>query len=280
VLCVEVDGKGDLARCLGAASATFQPKVVQPNVSVLALDPEESLQEYLRLYFKVPRFTRLTPLSKVFEFIATGLPGTSDMLVIGKIAYEAKRVKDGRPVWDLIIVDSAATGHVLPQLGAARAMMDLARGGIVRSQVEWIDAILSDPRRSLLTVCALPEEMPVAEALELHDRAKAETTIALGACFLNRVFTTAVTSRQLHLLEELCSEPHLEAARERLGGDPRPVLAGDRIAQRLHDTGAAHARRLRAGMTVPVMEIPLQTAARPGLSTTRAVAAALRAAAS
>jgi hypothetical protein len=121
--------------------------------------------------------------------------------------------------------------------------------------------------------------MPVAEALELHDRAKAETTISLGACFLNRVFTTAVTPRQLHVLEELCSEPHLDAARERLGGDPRPVLAGDRIAQRLHDTGAAHARRLRAGMTVPVLEIPLQTAARPGLSTTRAVAAALRAAA-
>lgn len=278
MLCVDVDAKGDLARCLGAASAGFQPKVVQPNVSVIALDPEEALQEYLRLYFKVPRFTRLTPLAKIFEFIATGLPGTSDMLMIGKIAYEAKRVEGGRPVWDLIIVDSAATGHVLPQLGAARAMMDLARGGIVRSQVEWIDAILSDPRRSLLTICALPEEMAVAEALDLHDRARAETTIALGACFLNRVFTTGVTPKQLQVLEALCAADHLEAARERLGGDPLPVLAADRIAQRLHDTGAVHARRLRAGMSVPVIEIPLQTVARPGLATTRAVAAVLRAA--
>ena len=280
MLCVEVDAKGDLARALGASASSFQPKVVQPNVSVLGLHAEESLQEYLRIYFKVPRFTRLTPLAKVFEFIATGLPGTSDMLVIGKIAYEAKRTDGGRPVWDLIIVDSAATGHVLPQLGAARAMMDLARGGIVRSQVEWIDAILSDPRRSLLTICALPEEMPVSEALDLHDRVKAETTIGLGACFLNRVFPVGVTARQLHALEELCAEPHLDAARERLGGDPRPVLEGDRLAQRLHDTGAAHARRLRGGMSVPVVEIPLQTTARPGLSTTRAVAAALRAASS
>jgi hypothetical protein len=157
--------------------------------------------------------------------------------------------------------------------------MDLARGGIVRSQVEWIDAILSDPKRSLLTVCALPEEMPVAEALELHDRARAETTITLGACFLNRVFTTALTPRQLRLLEALCDDQHLDAARQRLGGDPRPVLTGDRIAQRLHDLGATHARRLRQGMSVPVLEIPLISSARPGLSTTRAVAAALRAAA-
>jgi hypothetical protein len=277
VLCVEVDAKGDVARALGASSSSFQPKVVQPNVSVLGLDPEESLQEYLRLYFKVPRLTRLTPLARVFEFIATGLPGTSDMLVVGKIAYEAKRVDGGRPVWDLIIVDSAATGHVLPQLRAARAMLELARGGIVRSQVEWIDAILSDPERSLLTICALPEEMPVSEALELHDRARAETPIALGACFLNRVLTTAVTPRQIRLLEELSAEEHLAAACDRLGGDPRPVLEGARIAQRLHDTGALHARRLRAGMSVPVIEIPLQTLARPGLATTRAVAATLRA---
>ena len=277
MLCVEVDGKGDLARCLGASSATFQPKVVQPNLSVLALDPEESLQEYLRLYFHVPRLTRLTPLSRVFEFIATGLPGTSDMLVIGKIAYEAKRTDGGRPVWDLIIVDSAATGHVLPQLGAARAMMDLARGGIVRSQVEWIDAILSDPRRSLLTICALPEEMPVSEAIDIHDRVRTETTITLGACFLNRVFPISVTPRQVGVLESLCTDEHLRAATARLGGDPVAVLEGDRLARRLGETGAAHARRLRAGVDVPVIDIPLQTAARPGLSTTRAVAAALRA---
>jgi len=278
VLCVEVDAKGDLARALGATSSSFQPKVVQPNVSVIGLHAEESLQEYLRIYFKVPRLTRLTPLARVFEFIATGLPGTSDMLVIGKIAYEAKRVDGARPVWDLIIVDSAATGHVLPQLGAARAMMELARGGIVRSQVEWIDAILSDPRRSLLTICALPEEMPVTEALELHDRARAETTITMGACFLNRVLTTAVSARQLGVLEELTASDRLAATTARLGGDPRCVLEGVRLAQRLHDTGAAHARRLRAGMSVPVIEIPLQTSARPGLATTRAVAAALRAA--
>lgn len=277
MLCIDIDAKGDLAGTLGSPPVGFQPKVAQPGVSVLALQPEESLQEYLQIYFKMPRFARLTPLARVFDFIATGVPGAKEMLVIGKIAFEEKRrERDGSPVWDLIIVDAAATGHVLPQLRAARAMLELVKGGIIRSQVEWIDAILSDPRRTLLTICALPEEMPVVEALELHDRARKETRISVGACFLNRVITVALTPRQRRVMERMGSSAHADALSRRLGGDVCAVVEGARLAQRLHDNGVLHARTLRAGMSAPVLEVPLQVETRPGLATTRAVAAALR----
>jgi len=275
VLCIEVDAKGDLSRCLGSGPVGFAPQVVQHNISVLALHPEESLQEYLRLYFKVPRFTRLTPLARVFDFVATGVPGTREMLIVGKIAFEEKKLEQGRPVWDLIIVDAAATGHVLPQLRAARAMMELTRGGVIRSQTEWIDALLTDPKRTLLTICALPEEMPVVEAIELHDRAQAEAHVNLGACFLNRTFPVAVTARQCALLERLSEVSGRSATKDRLGGDVEPVLGGLSVARRLHDDSERHARNLRAHMTIPVVEIPLQVSTRPGLATTRAVAAAL-----
>ncbi len=276
VLCIDTDAKGDLAGTLGSPRVGFQPKVVQPNVSVLALQPEESLQEYLQIYFKVPRFARLTPLSRVFDFIATGVPGAREMLVIGKIAFEEKRRdRDGSPVWDLIIVDAEATGHVLPQLRAARALLELVKGGIIRSQVEWIDATLSDPRRTLLTVCALPEEMPVVEALELVDRARRETSIRVGACFLNRMMPVSLNPRQRRVMDAMAEPEHAAALGERLGGDAGAVVAGAQLAQRLHDNGAAHAKRLRAGMSAPVLEVPLQVEPRPGLATTRAVAAAL-----
>ena len=275
VLCIEVDAKGDLAGALGAEPVGFAPRVVQPRISVLALLPEESLQEYLRLYFKVPRFTRLTPLSRIFDFVATGVPGTREMLIIGKIAYEEKKIEGGRPSWDIILVDSAATGHVLPQLRAARAMMELTRGGIIRSQAEWIDALISDPRRTVLTICALPEEMPVVEAIELHDRALALPHVAVGACFLNRTFPLAVTPRQATLAERLAAPEHAADAAERLGGEVTPLVEATRIACRLHDESERHARRLRSRMSVPVVEIPIQVATRPGLATTRAVAATL-----
>jgi hypothetical protein len=280
VLCIEVDAKGDLSRQLGADPAGFRPRVVQPNISVLQLKVEESLQEYLNIYFKVPRLARLTPLARVFDFVATGVPGAKDMLVIGKIAYEEKRREaNGGPMWDMIIVDAAATGEVLPQLRAARAMLELVRGGIIRGQVEWIDAMLTDPQRTLLTICALPEEMPVVEAIELHDRTRAETKIGVGACFLNRMMPVSLSPREQQLAERLAGDGEHDALARQLGGDPRPVAQGALLAQRLHRNGLEHARRLRAGMSVPVIEVPLLVTPRAGLATSRAVAAALEGAA-
>jgi anion-transporting ArsA/GET3 family ATPase len=278
VLCIEVDAKGSLSFALGSEPVGFQPRVVQKNISVLALIPEEALHEYLRVYFKVPRLARLTPLSRVMDFIATGVPGTKDVLVIGKIAYEEKRMERDRPVWDLILVDAEATGHVLPQLNAARSMLDLAKGGIIRAQVEWIDAILADPRRTALTICALPEEMPVVEAIELHDRARTETRIAVGACFLNRVFPIPVTAGSLRPLERLAAASRREEAAARLGGDPALLLDGLRVAERLYEASTASAERLREAMTCPVLEVPVQAGGRPGVATTRLVAATLTAA--
>lgn len=275
VLCIEVDAKGDLPRALGSDAVGFEPRSVQPGVSVLALHAEESLQEYLRIYFKVPRLARMTPLARVFDFIATGVPGTKDMLIVGKVAYEEKRKeKDGSPVWDLILVDSAASGHVLPQLGAARSMLSVLRGGgIIRSQVEWIDATLQDRRRTLLTICALPEEMPVTEAIELHDRAMEEGHIGLGACFLNRTFPVAVGARHEALAGALADAEGPLAAEGVAGG--AALAEGVRLARVLSDTSRRRARQLRAALDIPVLEVPYTTGARTGLATTRAVAVAL-----
>jgi anion-transporting ArsA/GET3 family ATPase len=279
VLCVDVDAKGDLSRLLGAEPVGFKPRLVQPNVSALAMHPEESLQEYLAVYFKVPRLMRLTPLARVFDFVATGVPGTKEMLIIGKIAYEERRSESGRPAWDIIIVDGAASGHVLPQLRAARSMMELTRGGIIRSQTEWVDLTLSDPLRTLLVICALPEEMPVVEAIELHDRANQEAHVGLGACFLDCTFPVGLTAHQSDLLERLV-ESHRQAAEARLGGPVQPLLDGVKLARRLHEESDRHARTLRRRLSVPVVEIPRQVAATPGMAMTRAVASALARAAS
>jgi hypothetical protein len=154
-------------------------------------------------------------------------------------------------------------------------MMELTRGGIIRSQAEWIDALIADRRRTMLTICSLPEEMPVVEAIELHDRALGSSHVNVGACFPNRTFSLAITARQVVVAEQLAAPGHAADAAERLGGEVAPLVESARIARRLHEESERHARRLRSRMSVPVVEIPIQVASRPGLATTRAVAAAL-----
>ena len=264
VLCVEVDLKGDLGRLLGLRRVAFEPRpavAASANLHVLALEPEESLQEYLAIYFKVPRLVRLTPLARMFDFVAGGVPGIKEMLVSGKIAWEERRREHGGPLWDLIVVDGAATGQLLPQLSAARLLGEMAKGGLVASQTRWVEETLSDPARTQMAICALPEEMPVVEAIELAERARAEAGMAVGACFLNRSFTKRVDQGRIVLPE----------------GAPPALLAGLRLASTLHAETRRQARELRGRLGVPVIEVPILPDAAPSLETASAVAAALEA---
>jgi hypothetical protein len=275
VLAVDVDGKGDLAAALGSRSVGFAPHLVQQGVSVLALDAQESFQEYLHIYFKVPRLARLTPLSRVFDFIATAVPGPRDMLVVGKIAYEERRREpNGRPVWDLIVVDCAASGHVVSHLSAAHSMLTLVRGGVIRSQVEWIDALIRDPTRSTLALCALPEEMPVVEAIELYESLRGQAGISIDACFLNRMVVDPVTPAQRSLVQAMVREDSCEAVEKRLGGSPQALVDALELVARMHAMGTAEERRLRSKLAISIIRIPLTTA-RPGLATARVAAEAI-----
>lgn len=275
VLTVDVDTKGDLAVALGSHPVGFQPHVVQPGISSLRLQPEESFQEYLNVYFKVPRLARLTPLSHVFNFIATGVPGPRDMLVVGKIAYEQRRRQDnGRPMWDLIIVDSAASGQMVSHLNAAHNMLTLVRGGMIRGQVEWIDAMVRDHARSVAVICALPQEMAVVEGIELCDRLRDEVGIAVDLCVLNRVVTHPVTAPQRRLVAEMTDAAHRDAVAQRVGGDPEPLALGLGLADKLHQMSRVRERELITGARVPVVDVPM-VVARPGLATSRQVADAL-----
>jgi anion-transporting ArsA/GET3 family ATPase len=275
VLAIDVDAKGDLAAALGSPPSGFAPRVVQHNLSVLELRTDESLQEYLSIYFKVPRVTRLTPLARVFDFIATGVPGPRDMLVVGKIAYEERRKEaNSAPVWDLILVDAAAGGRVESHLAAPRAMLTLVRGGVIRAQVQWIDALIRDPRRTTVVLCALPEEMPVTEAIELHERLRNGSGVAVDVCILNRAVTEPVTAAHRRLITALNDPEHVAAVSERLGGSPRLLEAGIDLEARLYETSTRYMRLLRGRLPMPVVELP-DIVERPGLTTTRAVADAL-----
>jgi hypothetical protein len=277
VLAIDVDAKGDLAAALGSPPAGFAPRVVQHDLSVLELRTDESFQEYLHIYFKVPRVARLTPLSRVFDFIATGVPGPRDMLVVGKIAYEERRKEpaSSSPMWDLILVDCAAGGQVESHLAAPKAMLTLVRGGLIRAQVEWIDALIRDSRRTTVVLCALPQEMPVIEAIELHDRLSNGSGVAVDLCVLNRAVDEPVTAAHRRLTAALNDPEHVDVVAQRLGGSPAPLEAGIDLQAHLYDTTARYMRQLRSKLPMPVVPVPF-IVDRTGLTTTRAVAEALR----
>ena len=275
VLVIEVDAKGNITDRFEHAGVGFEPREVHPGVFALSMDTEASLREYLKLNLKVPIVGRLGPLARVLDFVATAAPGVKEVLTIGKICWEVREAIEGRTDWDIVLVDAAATGHVIAQLGAPDAIRDLVAVGPVRSQTEWMTEILVDPAVTALNVVATPEEMPVAETIDLVGRAREELDVPLGCVVVNRVLPELFTHADELAFDALRESPARELLSERAGPGATAVVDGARLAVSLRRTRAGHLTRLREAVELPMLYVPYLFSRSHGLRETRIVAEAL-----
>ncbi len=272
VLVCEIDGKGDVSGYYEAAPTKFDAREVQPGVSAMTMDTEAALNEYLKIYLKVPFVGRIGPVAKALDFLATAAPGVKEILIIGKVLYEVREKH-----YDLVIVDAPASGHIIGLLAAPQAVNNLAKVGLIRSQTDWMLDLLSDPvTTALVTVCT-PEEMPVNETIELAERVRNETTVELAAVVVNRVLPELFGRQEEEVFEALCSSDLRAELDEMAGGDTGPVLEAARLAVTMRRTRSTHLERLRANIDaeVPLLYLPYLFTRFHGLRTTRQVVASL-----
>jgi anion-transporting ArsA/GET3 family ATPase len=273
-LACELDAKGDLARVFETGPTSFEEREVQPHLFAMTMDTEASLKEYLALQLRLPVAARIGPLARMFDFVATAAPGVREILTIGKLAYE---VRQGR--YDLVVVDGAATGHVVGQLAAPQAINELVQVGIIREQTRWMLDILSDPAVTGMVIVATPEEMPVNETIELADRLRSETTVDLAGVVVNRVLPELFGRGEEEIFEQLAQPEAVAAVTRAAGSDVAPIFDAARLAVTLRRTRAGHIQRLRSGVdpAVPLLYVPYLFLRSHGLRATHQVADALAA---
>jgi anion-transporting ArsA/GET3 family ATPase len=269
----EVDAKGNLAKLLSTEPTQFRAREVQPRLFAMSMDTEESLKEYLSLQLRMPLMARIGPLARIFEFVATAAPGVKEVLTVGKYLYEVAQRH-----YDLVIVDAAATGHVVGQLSAPQGINELVQVGLIRQQTDWMIEILSDTARTGLVIVATPEEMPVNETIELAGRVEAETSVNLAAVVVNRVLPELFGRREEDVFEQL-EQPAGRAALAQAadGLEVDPLLDAARLAVTLRRTRAGHLEHLRTALhsDVPLLYVPELFLKAQGLRSTRQVAEAL-----
>jgi anion-transporting ArsA/GET3 family ATPase len=275
VLLVEVDAKGDIPAQFERAPVGFSPREVYPGVLAMAMDTEASLQEYLRLNLRVPVLGRLGPLARVLDFVATAAPGVKEILTIGKIAWDVRESLEGRADYDLVVVDAAATGHIVAQLGAADAIRELVDVGPLRNQTQWVSDLLADPAITAVNIVTTPEEMPVAETIELVQRLRSEVRVPLGSVIVNRVLPELFTRADEETFEALRAPAASGVLADRLGSGATAVLDGARLAVSLRRTRAVHLDHLLEAVDLPLLYVPYLFVRTHGLRVTRMVADAL-----
>jgi anion-transporting ArsA/GET3 family ATPase len=248
-LVCEMDAKGSLANALDASPLAFQPREVEPNLFAMAMNTEDALREYLRLFVRVPFLGKIGPLARTFDFVADAAPGVKEILTIGKFCFEAKEHH-----YDLIVVDAEATGHIVAQIGAPLAIRDLVQVGLVRDQTDWMLEVLHDPAVTGVAVVTTPEEMPVNEALGLLDRLMAETGVSASTLIANRVLPALFDRSQSAIVDRLGDAEALLV--ESAGPNVRAVLEAARITEARRRIGGAHLARLREQSDLPMLMVP------------------------
>lgn len=274
VLLCEVDAKGNAADLLECGRAGFTPVEASPGVSLMTMDTEDSLKEYLSLQLKIPFIARVGPLARTFDFVATAAPGVKEILTVGKLCFEVRERN-----WDLVVVDAPASGHVVGQLAAPEAINELVKVGRLRDQTRWMIDILADPAITGAVIVSAPEEMPVAETVELADRIRAETQVDLAAVVVNRVLPELFGRGEQEVFEALCEPEAASLLAAAADGPVAPVLDAARLAVTLRRTRAGHLERLRdeLGDRVPMMFVPYLFTRSFGMRATRTVADSLAA---
>lgn len=275
VLLVETDAKGNLTNLFEHPPVGFEPQPVHPGVFAMALDTESSLREYLKLNLRIPMVGRIGPIASMFDFVANAAPGVKEILTVGKVCWEVRESIQGRADWDLVIVDAAATGHVLAQLDAPRTIRELVHTGPIRSQTEWMMEILADEAVTALNIVTAPEEMPVNETIELVDRARQDTAVPLGAVIVNRVLPEPFTTDDEPVFAALTVPPALERLQAEIGDGAEGVLEAARLAVALRRARVPHLDALRAAVDLPLLYLPYLFVRDHGLRVTRMVADAL-----
>ena len=205
------------------------------------VDPQRALEEWLGRQLGGASL-RLLLHSPAFQYLVAAAPGARELIAIAK-AWELaqpRRWDRSRRTYDLVVVDAPASGHGLAMLRTPGTFADIARVGPVRRQAGKVQAMLADPARTGYLAVALPEEMPVAETLELARGLPDVVGSGLDGVVVNAVWPRRFTPAEAERLRAAARDGHapeaLGAVRAALAGHERARAQGEHLA-RLRDAG-------------------------------------------
>ena len=253
-------GKTTVAVALGFAAARHGKRVVLcevagearpselfPELTTVAVDPEEAKREWLRYQLKSRTLAGVLGGSNLFQYLTAAAPGLDELVTMGKVWDLAQlEPRTTGSAFDLAIVDAPATGHGLAMLRAPGTYANIARVGPVGRHAERIDAFIRDPAQTGVLAVALPEEMPVNETVEFERALERELGMALDAILVNAVHPIRFRSPDMERLRNATSGTRVTQAAL------NAALAEHTRARGEH----AQVRRLRRAATAPVTTLP------------------------
>src|SRR5690242_37486 len=265
VLLIETEGRQGIAQLFDTPPLPYEERRIAVSrgggeVRALAIDIEEALLEYLEMFYNLKRAGRALRKMGAIDFATAIAPGLRDVLLTGKIKEATTRRRDGKRVYDAVVVDAPPTGRITRFLGVTAEMASLTRSGPIKTQSDGVMAVLRSSQTAVHLVTLL-EDMPVQETAD----AIAELTAAhlpVGSVIVNMATEPVLPQAGL----DRAAEGRLTAADLLPAMEAASLGGGTALAEALAIEASEHAQRwaaqdaLRAEVLAlgrPVVELPL-----------------------
>ncbi|MEU6535831.1 ArsA-related P-loop ATPase [Streptomyces sp. NPDC047000] len=269
-LLVEVEGRQGIAQLFETEALPYEERKIAVargggEVYALAIDPELALLDYLQMFYKLGGAGRALKKLGAIDFATTIAPGLRDVLLTGKACEAVRRKeKNGRFVYDYVVMDAPPTGRVTRFLNVNDEVAGLAKIGPVHHQAQAVMRVLKSSETAVHLVTLL-EEMPVQETADGIAELRA-ARLPVGRVIVNMVRPETLDAAGLEHVRTL---PRTAVARSlstaglggaRRGGNAEklvaPLLAqAEEYAERYE---LEHEQRsVLTGLGLPLHELPL-----------------------
>lgn len=232
-LICEVNTQERISGFLELPPAGPEVKQLEENLWAVNVRPHEAMREYGLMVLRFETLYKTVFENRVVRYFLRFIPSLQELVLLGKIMYHLQeKLPDGRWRFDTLVLDAPATGHAISFLNVPQVLLQTVPPGPMAREAMKMRDLLVDPNVTAAVLVAMPEEMPVNEALELHAALRDTVHIRTHAAVLNGAFPERFTEADL---EALAGHPELhliaKAHHDRAG---LAVLSGTKLERNLH----------------------------------------------
>ncbi len=134
---------------------------VSAHLEIANVEPISSFDEYARLKIGNATLVKIFLQNKFMNYAVQAAPGIKEILFLGKLWYELKN-------FDHVVVDLPASGHAITLFQTFKNWSELFKGSLIGGDTQKIRVTLESTSDTGHFILALPEEMPLIEALDLR----------------------------------------------------------------------------------------------------------------
>lgn len=184
-LIMECDARAPLAATFGV-EPSFAPTEVAHNLALMTLDGRAALEEYLRLVVPGRMLLKAVFASRLYQFFVQAAPGLRELMMLGKVYYEAGRDGGQPTARNLIIVDAPASGQAMSLLKMPSAARSTFGDSVVGKEARNISRMMRDRRNCAILQVTTADSLSISETIETHAQLSS-LHLAPAAVLFNRM---------------------------------------------------------------------------------------------